>query len=265
MKRIAIFCVNYNSYKELYHYLDSICQAAKTAKGKAEIDVFVADNTDKEPQEVSYQTEDVRLKVFTFHQNLGYFGAIRKMMEEVLPLSYDYTIISNVDVILHHNTIEVLCNYQIAEDTGWIAPAIISLRDDNDLSPQSVHRYSLYKLRLLLLSFRFSFIHYIYAKTLHRHKPQKKHAQGIVYAGHGSIIILTQEYFKRCGIINYPIFLYEEEIYLAEECRTHGLNVVYEPSMMIDDIGRVSTGKTNWRQNYRWHAEGLEYIIKKYY
>jgi GT2 family glycosyltransferase len=78
-------------------------------------------------------------------------------------------------------------------------------------------------------------------------------------------MILTREFFNRCGIVNYPIFLYEEEIYLAAECRTHGLDVVYEPSMIIDDIGRVSTGKTNWRQNYQWHAEGLAYIIKKYY
>lgn len=265
MKRIAIFCVTYNSYPELCHYLDSICQAVRTAEGKAEVEVFVADNTDKEPQEITYKTEGIRLRVFPFHQNLGYFGAIRKMMEEVSPLSYDYTIISNVDVCLHHDTIEMLCDYQTAEDTGWIAPAIISQRDGNDLSPQAVHRYSLNKLRLLFLSFRIPVIHYIYAKTLHQHKPAKKHPQGIVYAGHGSYIILTREFFNRCGIINYPVFLYEEEIYLAEECMTHGLNVVYEPSMMIDDIGRVSTGKTNWRLNYRWHAEGLEYIIKKYY
>lgn len=265
MKRIAIYCVTYHSYPEFYHYLDSICQAVKTTEREAEVEVFVADNTDKEPQEITYQTEAFRLKVFTFHQNLGYFGAIRKMMEEVSPLSYNYSIISNVDILLHTDTLKVLCNYQTTENTGWITPAIISQRDGNDLSPQAVHRYSLHKLRLLLLSFRIPVIHYIYAKTLLQHKPTKKHVQGIVYAGHGSYMILTREFFNRCGIINYPVFLYEEEIYLAEECRTHGLDVVYEPSMIIDDIGRVSTGKTNWRQNYRWHAEGLEYIIKKYY
>ena len=83
MKRIAIYCVTYHSYPEFYHYLDSICQTVKTTEREAEVEVFVADNTDKEPQEITYQTEAFRLKVFTFHQNLGYFGAIRKMMEEV--------------------------------------------------------------------------------------------------------------------------------------------------------------------------------------
>lgn len=265
MKRMAIFCVNYNSYKELYHYLDSICVSAKKAKDAMKVDVFVADNSDQQPQEITYEPHDIHLRVFPFHQNLGYFGAIREMMEKVSLLSYDYTMISNVDVLLHIDTLKVLCNYQTMENTGWITPAIISQRNGNDLSPQAVHRYSLHKLRLLRLSFRIPVIHYIYAKTLLPHKPTKKHTQGMVYAGHGSCIILTQEYFNRCGIINYPVFLYEEEIYLAEECRTHGLEVIYEPSIIIDDIGRISTGKTNWRQNYRWHAEGLDYIIKKYY
>ncbi|MBQ9230966.1 MAG: glycosyltransferase family 2 protein [Prevotella sp.] len=266
MKRTAIFCVNYNSYPELYNYLDSISIAAKEVEGAMNVDVYVADNTDKQYQEISYKTTNFHLRVFPFHQNLGYFGAIKKMMESVPPANYDYAIISNVDIRLHTNTLSLLCNFQADKHTGWIAPAIISKSSGNNLSPQAVHRYSLSKLRLLWLSFRFPFIHYLYAHTLHKRKLTKKtHNKGIIYAGHGSCIILTREYFNRCGIINYPIFLYEEEIYIAEECRTHGLTAIFNPSIVIHDIGRVSTGKTNWKENYQWHAEGLEYILKKYY
>ena len=118
MKRVAIFCVNYNSYQELYHYLDSICVSAKEAKDAMKVDVFVADNSDQQPQEITYEPHDIHLRVFPFHQNLGYFGAIRKMMEEVSPLSYDYTVISNVDVLLHIDTLKVLCNYQTMENTS---------------------------------------------------------------------------------------------------------------------------------------------------
>ena len=186
-------------------------------------------------------------------------------MEEVSPMSYDYTIISNVDIIMLPDTFKQLNCYQATEDTGWIVPAIISQNNGENLSPQAMHRYSLNKLRLLWLTFRFPFIHRLYAKTLYEHKEKIKAHAGIVYAGHGSCIILTREYFNRCGIINYPIFLYEEEIYIAEECRTHGLKVIYEPSIIVHDIGRVSTGKTNWKENYLWHAQGLEFIIKNYY
>lgn len=265
MKSLAIFCVNYNSYKELYSYLDSISIAAKEVDKVMKVDVFVADNTDKHNQEITYKVTNLNLKIFPYHQNLGYFKAIRKMMEDTSPVSYDYTIISNVDIIILSDTFKLLNSYLATEDTGWIVPSIVSLSNGEDLCPQAIHRYSLNKLRLLWLTFRFPFIHYLYAKTLYQHKKKTMTPAGIVYAGHGSCIILTREYFNRCDIINYPIFLYEEEIYIAEECRLHGLKVVYEPSIIVHDIGRVSTGKTNWKENYLWHAEGLEYIIKKYY
>lgn len=265
MKRIAIYCVTYNSYPELYHYLDSICQAVKAINEKIEIEVFVADNTDKEIQEIIYQAEVIHIRVFPFHQNLGYFGAIKKMMEEISPLSYNYTIISNVDIMMQPDTLRQLNNYHAVEDIGWIVPSIISQNNGEDLCPQATHRYSHNKLKFLWLSFHFPYIHRLYAKTLYQHKKKTKAPAGTVYAGHGSCIILTLEYFNRCGIIDYPVFLYEEEIYVAEECRIRGLKVIYNPSIIVYDIGKVSTGKTNWKENYRWHAEGLEFIMKKYY
>ena len=57
-----------------------------------------------------------------------------------------------------------------------------------------------------------------------------------VYAGHGSFIILTKYYLSKVGIVNYPVFLFCEEIYLAEMCRINNLLVRYEPS----SISRLS-------------------------
>ncbi len=265
MKRFAIYCVTYNSYKELYQYLDSICTAVREVKDTVTVDVFVADNTDKEYQEITYHTDLIHLRIFAYQQNLGYFGGIRRMMEEVSPLSYDYTIISNVDMFLHADTLRDLCAYQCEENTGWIAPAILSKIYQMDLNPQSVNRYTLKTLRLAWLTYRIPFIHDFYAKTFHKQRHKAQHPRGYIYAGHGSFFILTKQYFQRCGPINYPIFLYDEELYVAEECRLHGLKVMYEPSISVSDIGKVSTGKTKRKLYRRWNAEGITYIIRKYY
>ena len=82
---------------------------------------------------------------------------------------------------------------------------------------------------------------------------------------HGSFIILTKEYFKRCGIINYPCFLFCEEIYLGEQCKEHQLAVVYEPSLRIDDDEHASTGNFKGKKYCQFNYQALSYIIKKYY
>ena len=63
MKKIAIFCVSYNSDKERDQFLASINYAAKKAGDKVRVDTFVANNTKED--------------------NPGYFGAIKQLMQDV--------------------------------------------------------------------------------------------------------------------------------------------------------------------------------------
>lgn len=266
-KRLAIFCVTYNSYKELYDYLKSIQVAALSLTANAAIDVFVADNTTDHYENIRFRCEAMkfRLKVYPFHQNLGYFGAIREMMKREVCGMYDYVIVSNVDVTLEPDSINRLVHASFGQDTGWIAPAIISGKTGCDMNPFTTKRYTASKLKIMRRLFKYPLLHRLYHLTLHQIKRRKSHKAGTIYAGHGSFIILTREYIRRCGPIDYPVFLYGEEIYLAEECRLHGLNVVYNPSVRINDIGKVSTGKAPKSNYYRWNWEGLTYLIGRYY
>lgn len=265
-KRIAIFCVAYHSYPELYHYLDTIGLAAKATDGKAEVDVFVADNSDRQSQEITYTPHHFHLRVFPFYQNLGYFGAVRKMMEEVSPLSYDYIVISNVDIRLAEDTFTRLISDEKREDNiGWIAPQIFSMKENRDRNPKIMNRYALRKLKLLRLSYQYPVLHRLYTMTAYKTKRLIRREAGNVYAGHGSFIILTHQYFERCGIIDYPIFLFDEEIYLAEMCRTHQLSVYYEPQITVHDEDHVSTEKMTSSFYYQCNYEATNYIIHRFY
>lgn len=266
MTRIAFYCVNYHTYKELDHFLASVMAAAKACSDSATVSVFIADNTDSQIQDILPTSKEITTVVFPFHQNIGYFGAIRKMMQQENPSHYDYTIISNVDIILEQQCLQQLVTQpQTTADTGWIAPCIFSAYRHYDRNPMAVNRYSRRHLQLLRLAFKYPFIHYIYHHTLRKRKKYQTHKPGNIYAGHGACMILTREYFNRCGIISYPIFLYGEELYVAEQCRLHKLDVIYNPQIPITDYEGASTSKMRKRFYYQCNYQGIDYIIKNYY
>lgn len=265
MKRIAIYCVNYNSYQELYNYLASIDQAAIVAKEEVEVDVLVADNTVEECLEMTIQSSQYHLHLFPFHQNMGYFGAVRRMMEEVSPLSYDFSIISNVDILLHTDFFLQLLTADSNLDTGWIAPQIYSRVEHRDRNPKIMQRYSKRKLQILRTLFRIPLLYNLYTHTVYKSKKLLKHEPGEIYAGHGSFIILTHEYFTRCGIIDYPVFLFCEEIYLGEQCRLHDLKVVYRPDIHVDDAEHASTGTFKRSKYCKYNFQAISHILKNYY
>ncbi|MBO4718248.1 MAG: hypothetical protein J5658_00100 [Prevotella sp.] len=233
-------------------------------KDTISVTVLVADNS-VPATHVDYQPQYFTLRILPTNDNKGYFGAIGFLMKEFDPQEYYYSIISNVDVLLTDNFFLKLSNFKCDTAVGWVAPSIYSERHQFDWNPQAMQRYSLRKLKILRFLFKHPQLLQLKKKIFHEFKDIKKHSSGDIYAGHGSFIILPKVYFIKCGIINYPVFLFEEEIYLAEECRKHGLKVVYYPQLKVLDIGGVSTGKIPSLQYCSHYIEALNYIISHYY
>jgi len=265
MKKIAFYCVNYNSNETLCRFLESIDVACERTKKTAMIDVFVSDNSET-VFPVDYLPRLFTVKHIVCDGNRGYLGGIEYAMNIVSPSSYDYAILCNIDILLSSETLTSLVHYDAAENVGWIAPSIYENFRGINTNPFAVDRYSVTKLRLLRLSFKYPIIHYVYSRTLQR---MKKYPDSVetrpIYAGHGSFMILTKEFFKRCSRLDYPVFLYGEELYLAEECRRRNLKVVYVPDIKLTTLGSVSTRKLKRNSLYRYNYEALTFIIDQYY
>ena len=178
---------------------------------------------------------------------------------------YDYSIISNVDLMLEEDFFQKLADYNCSEDTGWIAPQIWSNLEERDRNPKVLNRYSLKKLQILRTFYQFPILDTLYTSTFYKKKKYESHQAGQIYAGHGSFIILTRRFFELCGKIDYPVFLFCEEIYLAEMCRKAGLKVLYEPSLIVKDTEHASTGRMNHGFYCRCNYEAMQYIIKTFY
>ena len=246
MKKIALFCVSYQSDKEREAYLTSVDTAVKKAANEVTVDVFVANNTKDD--------------------NPGYFGAIKRLMDDLDVTSYDYTIISNVDLAVEEDFFLKLANYKCDKHTGWIAPQIWSQLEGRDRNPQRLERPTLKKMKILKAFYQYPILDTLYHQTVYRRK--RYHAEapaGTIYAGHGSLIILTKAYFQKYRIIDYPMFLFCEELFLAENCRKAGLKVVYEPSIKVSDKEHVSVGKMSHKDYCRHNLAAMNYILQNFY
>src|SRR6185437_3069774 len=64
-----------------------------------------------------------------------------------------------------------------------------------------------------------------------------------IYAPHGSLIIFSRRFFEAGGYLDKDLFLYGEEISVAEMCRSLSLPVLYEPRLRVVHNEHQSTGK----------------------
>lgn len=270
MKRTAVFCVLFNTYDELYKYYDSICSAVGYAKGEISVDFFVADNTEHDTQEIILENaQNVRSRVFPFKKNVGYLRAVQKMMREsnIEIRQYDYIAISNVDLVMQKDALLRLCEYNPEPKVGWVAPSLLSEQEGRDRNPGMMKRYTAHRLKILMTMFRFPILMTAYRATFYkRHRMQRVCPEGqAIYAGHGSFMLFTKEYFACCGIPEFPMFLFGEELYFAELCRQQGLSVVYYPSIKIRDQEHASVGKMHRSKKYRYNYDALGYILRTFY
>ena len=268
MKSLAIYCVNYNSNTELKHFLLSVSEATALVANEMSISVFVADNSDL-PQPLSASDyPSFQYVHFATGGNLGYLGAVQKCMKEYSPHGFDYVIISNVDLLISTDCFARLLQLDLNNQVGWIAPQIYSTQEARDKNPKIMNRYTKRALQILNIMYRYPWLFKLYERTLYKRKQiaSESYAEGTpIYAGHGSFMIFTRSFFDAIGPLDYPVFLFCEEIYLAELCRKHHLQVCYFPSIRVMDSEHCSTGKIHSKFYYRYNEEATHYILQTFY
>ena len=138
--------------------------------------------------------------------------------------------------------------------------------EQRDRNPQRLRRCSELRLILLQILYKFPLLFMLYYNTMYKRKKYLVvDSPKDVYAGHGSFIILTKYYLSKVGIVNYPVFLFCEEIYLAEMCRINNLLVRYEPDLAVTDFEHISVGKIKKKEYYRLNCNAIKYIRKRFY
>ena len=262
---ILISVVTYNSYEQLDLFLRSIIESADNIES-LHVVVHVADNSSYKKSVSIEKSHNVEVFMHLY-DNLGYFGGAFKQINELTNSNkFDYVIISNADIVISKTFFAELIKVHTPPNTAWIAGKIMSRAENRDRNPKIKKRYSLKKLRLQRLVYRFPILDWIYTNTLYKRKAkQMEEEKQDIYAGHGSFIILTTKYFEKYPTTQYPVFLFGEELFLAERIRIAELKVVYEPLLTVFDMEHASTGKMKKSFYYKCNREAIDYILKTFY
>lgn len=271
--KTVIFCVNYNSYKELKNYMYSIEGAfyrnEKVRNMEDSVTVIIIDNS-QEYQEYKYQGP-IDVQCFHTNENLGYFGGVRYGIRssKLNLIEYDFIIISNVDLILSEDFFLQLYNERYDENIGCIAPSIISKYEKVNRNPKVLTRYSKRKLEILRAMNKYPILMQIYSRYFHASSRSKVESQTLadmdIYAAHGSFMIFTNKSAAFLQNMKFLSFMFCEELFIAEELRNMGLRTVYKPQIKVVDIDHVSTSKMKSDFYYKCNYESLNMILGEYY
>ena len=266
-KKILLVAITYNSNHALKIYLKTIETALKKANN-IDLTVIIGDNGDKK-FDISNLEFDYNVSICHFN-NLGYLGAAFEIINRQNLREFNYIVISNVDIKLGADFFQKLYEREESDSVGWVCPQIWSETEQRNRNPFLYSRNSKFKLNILRLFFFFPLIHKIYIKTFYKRKRyfQRLNLNGIsneIYAGHGSIFILTSSFVKKITEkLNYPVFLYGEECYFAELCYHCNLKVIFDPQLKVTTEDHISTRNLN-KLYYKYNFEALTYILKKFY
>ena len=267
--KVIIFCVNYNSYDELNVYLDSIELATNVLEKTDDITVCIADNSIKVKELDTSKYNQITVKQYITNQNLGYFGGIMHLRDELINEldDFNYFVISNVDLKLKNDFFLKLKKEVIAEDIGCIAPSIYSIAEGIDRNPKVINRYELKKLKILRLMYKYPIINQVYTKIFYKKRRDKiqNYPNGYIYAPHGSFILFTNAARQFIKDLKYPVFLFGEEIYIAEKLDEMHLKVYYNNNLIVEDMDHVSTGKMKSKEYYKYNYLSIDMIIKEFY
>lgn len=246
--------------------------------GSEDISVIVASNDPDGSgiQQLKVLEVDKRVKVLSWKENLGYFGAANRAYES-LNEDFSLLIIANSDLkITDSEFIKKLSKLPRSINAGAIGPSIISELSNKETNPYMLKRPAKYKMHIIKWIFRYWALCQLYqwlglAKSILQRKLKLKRGNNALseaiscYAIHGAFMILTSEYFKRGGDLKHPVFLYNEEIYVAENCQKNGLRVIFDPSLKVVHQEHGSIGLLYSRSILKFKSEAAKYFADRYF
>lgn len=283
MAKVALICVNYNSDESVFRYIKSVVIAKENVESQFALSIIVVDNSDRANKDdffVQLQSISDNVQMVKSPGNVGYFGGIRcgiAVLNDSLS-QFDYLIVSNVDLQLRDNFFCKLLHVKNRKHCGVIAPSVFSSHRKKDLNPKIMNRPTRWRMKLYTKIFSKPNVFVVYEKIA-QYKYKILHAlnrigtdvenrakNGMrIYAPHGAIIIFTKEYFQRGGNFDYPMFLFGEEVFVAEIVRCLNLQVLYQPSLVVYDDEHVATGKMNRKTISRFYAVSAVYLYKTFF
>jgi GT2 family glycosyltransferase len=274
---VLLICVNYRKPAETQQFVATALQQSLSSS----LRVVVVENSPLpgEGGVPESARSDPRVKAIATGKNLGYFGGAAAALADHLTSHPrpDWVIVSNPDVYFSDpGVLQRLCDGHRGKEPAVIAPSIRTVNTSVEQNPYMRVRPSGFRMHLYRWLFSSYPIDVVYESlSWVKHRALELFSKGRpvatdsvsekIYAPHGSFIALHRTYFERGGTLDYPVFLFGEEIFIAETARRLGLTVLYEPAVAIEHTER-STAAGLWnRDASRYRKQASRFLAKTYF
>lgn len=254
----------------VYGNTDDLCELIKSSKRINGSVKFIVVNSYYDESSLS-SCEKIAHKYncdFLNVENKGYGTGNNRGIEYAKNnYEFDFLIVSNPDIVIEKMNVEDLKKY----NDGIIGPAVITSTGKNQnpfyidkkLFPKAEYFFLKTKNKLgyysiIAINKIKKFFFFMKMKMLGINAAQ-------VYAVHGSFIIFTYKVLKELNVVfDENIFLFCEEMVLAEEMRNKGIKAIYTNEIKVyhkeDGSMKFLTGSM-----YDEEVRANGYVLKKYF
>jgi GT2 family glycosyltransferase len=278
MTAVGIIAVAYETPQHLRSFVEQVL----TSSAGPQVSLVVVDNSAVADRVVAERLGvHARASYCRSGKNLGYFGGARFGFEQLctqgeLP---PWIVVCNVDLRFDlDGLLRSLDALNLDERVGAVAPRLISRSTGQDMNPFFRSRPSVRRMWFYATAFKYypflkfyswlgQSLHSAVSRIRGPRQTESAGSHGIqeIYAPHGAFFVLSRRYFLRGGTLDHEVFLFGEEITIAERIREVGLLTVFDPTCVIDHVDQVSTGHTLSRRTARFMYEASEYCFRAYF
>ena len=208
--------------------------------------------------------------------NLGYLnGCLYGLQRYRQSNEFKWAIICNTDITTEEGFFGKLLEVLSEEDAWCIGPDIILHSNKRKQNPFLVSRPRKSKLVKWSIAFSSYPLYSIYTGA-HRIKSMLCYRTVVksadwpttrqkVYALHGSFLICSSDCINNLYTEAKSLFMYEEELLLAEIAHKLGKPVVFEPHLSVTHNENQVTGAVPSRKKFAWHSQSMAYLLREYY
>lgn len=244
--KVLHIVVDYKSKTEVLNFIDTIDRAV-TSNSIDYLDyslVVLCNSGIEDYIDFDSSKLSVDPKFIDTSDNIGYLPTVsRYLFKSVDNIDdFDYIIFSNVDMLLDSSFFVELNS--LSSNADIIAPCIVT-SEGGYQNPFMSNRPSKPSLKFLRFVLSYDLIFYLYSKVSYFKSNLFKYSSPVnkdssIYAPHGSMVILSPTYFKGCDL-DHGLFLYGEELYIAESCYKNNKSVLYVPKLKVIHCEHRST------------------------
>jgi GT2 family glycosyltransferase len=290
---IVVVAVTYESDESALQFVRNVSAVSNSDC----VSIVIADNSERGDSRALFDgllNENPSVLCVKPAANLGYFGGANFGFQEYLKCGqdFDWVIIANVDIEFDEDFFARLRQMESVDGLGVVAPSIWSKKSFHDQNPKMLHRPSKRKMKFYRLMYRSVITMNIYGLfALVKHSltysllkivlplrlrgtrkghpvPEKDvcpNGWESIYASQGACVVFSRRYFDCGGSLDYPMFLFYEEIFVAETARRLGLSIIYNPSLRIFHEDHLSTGLFRSRKIGAYVSKSVNYIVDTYF